>query len=371
MESILQRVKHLTQKDFNDREVAQLRVIVVSLLTVTSAFVGYLLFPVESQSSDASAQAPIISVVSDKESITSASIHSITLTNISAYIRLSVTTGPSDANIYVVISGPKFGSGNPARGWTVSPWDKTLAFTKIPLRKEREYQNLEVSASFSSCNCFQYKAPYLYASSASYDDAAAAIFASQDNIHQWPSKFYKVRMPQVEKSELDLTDAGFPTTWDTVDASPFPPAQVTDDWWSWADSNYGNVRLRSVDDASNSEHQVFWAGLLLGVAGAGLFLVIDSLFSLLAMRRGRRQPISPDMPVPKTVPRRNAEDEEVSGHAENYASDASAAGSSDIEERPAEFTHRSESSQRVAIWAAIGLGAVVAARSIRRFFGER
>ncbi|MEU9571649.1 hypothetical protein AB0D62_17520 [Streptomyces massasporeus] len=87
---------------------------------------------------------------------------------------------------------------------------------------------------------------------------------------------------QVEQIELDLADQEeSATTWDAIEEAPSSPARFTDSWWIWKDSNYGIVRLRSVDEVSNSEHRTFLTGLL-GAAGAGLFIVIDSLFPLLA-----------------------------------------------------------------------------------------
>ncbi|MFF8391782.1 hypothetical protein, partial [Cellulosimicrobium funkei] len=161
------------------------RFITVALLTAVTAFTGWLIFPDETQSSDVSAQSPFISVVSDSDSITSASIRSVRLTKLTASIQLSITTGSSDANIYVVVNGPEFDNESRTQGWTLSSWDKNTAFTKIPLKKERVYDSLEVSADFATCGCFEYKAPYLYASSAVYDSSLAARIAAQDNMKQW------------------------------------------------------------------------------------------------------------------------------------------------------------------------------------------
>lgn len=318
------------------------RFIAVTSLTAVTAFTGWLIFPSEMQSSDVSAQSPFISVVSDNDSIASASIRSIRLTNVVATIELSVTTGASDANIYVVVNGPEFDNESSGQDWTISSWDRNIAFTRIPLKKERVYDSLDVSAYFSTCGCFEYKAPYLYASSAIYNSSLAATVAAQDNMKQWPSKFYELPTSQAEEIELDLTDQGLPTTWDAIEEAPSPPARITDNWWIWKDSNYGNVRLRSIDEVSNSEHRTFLTGLLLGVAGAGLFIVIDSLFPLLAIQRGKRKSVAPEQHVPESDLRLHEQ-----------------------EEKPPEPTQRFGSA-RAATWVGLGIGIAVAARYIRR-----
>ncbi|MFD5908550.1 hypothetical protein ACFWHL_07555 [Streptomyces massasporeus] len=340
--------------------IMRARFITVTLLTAITAFTGWLIFPDETQSSDVSAQSPLISVVSDKNSITSASVRTIRLTNSGVMIQLSVTTGAEDANIYVVVHGPEFDSESRTRGWTYSPWDKQIAFTKIPLKREKRYDSLEVSTYFSTCGCYEYKAPYLYATSAVYDSSLAANVAAQDNMKQWPSKVYTLPPAQVEKNELDLANEGLPTTWDAIEAAPSSPDQITENWWIWADSNYGNVRLRSVDEVSNSEHRTFLTGLLLGVAGAGLFIAIDSLFPLLAAQRGKRKPVSLDRHAPEELP----------GGAARLRADTSPVEGVAIEEDSPEPTQRLVPA-RAASWVGLGVGIVVAVRYIRRFFSGR
>ncbi|MFD8229128.1 hypothetical protein ACFV16_33995 [Streptomyces massasporeus] len=342
VETAIRHLRALTRPRPDDASIMRARFITVTLLTAVTAFTGWLVFPDETQSSDVSAQSPLISVVSDNDSIASASIRSIHLTNLVASIQLSVTTGASDANIYVVVEGPEFDDESRGQGWTLSRWNKNIAFTKIPLKKERAYDSIEVAAYFSTCNCFEYEAPYLYATSAVYTGSLAAVGASQDNMKQWPSKFYELPTSQVEQIQLDLTDQELPTTWDAIEEAPSSPTQLTDNWWIWKDSNYGNVRLRSVDEVSDSEHRTFLTGLLLGVAGAGLFIVIDSIFPLLAIQRGKRKSVAPEQHVPESDLRLHEQEEESP-----------------------EPTRRLGSA-RAATWVGLGIGIAVAARYVRR-----
>ena len=300
----LRRPRKLADHGNEQGATGWLRFILIMSLTIAAFLGGFLLIPADSTALDASLTQPILGVATDKpSSVVSADITSVDLSPESIGIDMAVTTTDPNTNLYFIVAGPKFSAHPASRHWTVS-YDGVVGFVKIPLKTAGSYADVRVSASLDNCKCYKYESPYLSAVSVSLDSRDALSVAADGALAPWAPHVSPVPATVIQRNTLSLRDQGLPSVWSTIGQDATPPSQLPDDLWVWANSTFGaHIRLTSVDNADESEHRFFWAGLLLGVAGAGVFASIDSGLALREKRRGKATKIgqSEHPPLPTGV----------------------------------------------------------------------
>jgi hypothetical protein len=228
-----------------------------------------------------SGNAPLVNIIADREGIEIYDISSV-LTDggnpaPEAFLNLSsssysikgtvrVPHGQS-ASVYIGISGVGKVT-SPLVGWRfVGPM---LERTFDPGTSK-----LELSLTLDNCNCATYRSPYLEAAAANVTSATPTI----PGLLSVPGIQWQV-MLSFQSSEVHVDDPTVPSDLSIVSAYPQAPINTTgSNDWSWPNESVGHIIASDPGASASRDIDLFYAGLLFGIAGSALIGSIQARFT--------------------------------------------------------------------------------------------
>jgi hypothetical protein len=294
------------------------RFVIVFVLTVAAGVLGYILKPVNYQVPSAAPAQPIVSIMASRPNV------SVTVTEAALYdhgfdlsLTASTVSGNSKYELYVGVSEIKLDwiDGKPVieSGWSVAS-DGSGEYSigrSYTLHENSPYQ-ISVGSSFAACDCVFISGPYIAVNAISLEPD---LLGPQNEISsngytltpvgnpgpypgRGPGKYYATSVSSIEDDEIDLSTSSIPIDVSVVKAYPQTPSNPYSNIWKW--SNVTNATLTLVDIAKQGDlsDNLFYAGIFLGIAGAGILAlvpevsrVIESITEGRKSSRRRRKPI--------------------------------------------------------------------------------
>jgi hypothetical protein len=189
------------------------------------------------------------------------------------------------ASVYIDIFGPeKVALAGSGWRFTVlrSPFGLPNAY-ELVRRFSQDTSPLSLKVAFDTCNCVNYTSPYLVATTANVQTIAGGSPPSVPGLPPISGAPWTVTLG-FRGSEVDLRDISIPADLNILAAYPQPTNTAAPGDWSWPGAAYGSVTAIDLGASASRDMNLFYAGLLLGIAGSAVVGLIQALFTVLDVK---------------------------------------------------------------------------------------
>ena len=249
--------------------------------------IGYMLKPSAVSIPSINRSAPEVDISADRQGVNIYNISSILSSGYSgsnygypSYSiegKVSVPRGKS-TSVYIDI----YGAGRvalPGNGWsltTLKGGPFQAAGSELARTFGQGISELNLYVNLGDCHCVAYRSPYLEATTANV--RSGGILANVQSLPPGPPWGVTLSFRQ---SEIDVEDLSIPSHLSIVSGYPqIPLNTTTSNDWSWPNVAVGYVTAIDLAASANRDTQLFYSGLILGIAGAAFIALIQAFFTV-------------------------------------------------------------------------------------------
>jgi hypothetical protein len=281
------------------------RLTVVVLITVGATWWGVSLKPSNFYVPYYTPSRPYLDVLATRPGVsTTIKQADLDLTQVKFDLDVTVPSGPP-VNLYVKISGIGFTSyaldfpPDPPY-WKVAKDPSGGYVAGTALRSSAGFNAYRFSLSFSNCRCYKSSGPYttvvpLWLDLLSNQTSPAGTNISQPVSIPGPNpglpsgQVYPTSLSVIDQDQVNLSDLSIPPNLVILGGSPQNPLSPSPDMWLWSSVSTASVTLLNIDKQDSMNSNLFYAGILFGIAGSGVIALVPETSRAIARIRKNKQ----------------------------------------------------------------------------------
>jgi hypothetical protein len=282
------------------------RLIIVILITGTAASLGYFLRPQVYPIPDSAPVHPYLDVMASRPGVTvTASRAVLAYDTVDVDLTASTVSGSSNFTLYVEVSGVQVSwyDGEPQIGpthWSVaSDGSNEYSIGHSYALKPKYSYVIPFVVSYEGCDCVLVSGPYVAVSALSLDpfllgpqqqvsSGGVTLIPLPDSgpfPGRTPGKYYVTSLSSIADDVVDLDSWNIPTSVTVVKAYPQVPANPYSNTWQWSNVTTGSLTLVNLTKQNTLNGNWFYAGIFLGIAGAGVLALVPEVSGMLTAHR--------------------------------------------------------------------------------------
>lgn len=173
------------------------------------------------------------------------------------------------------------------------------------LKSDRYYNWLSFSAEVAGCGCLHASGPYVAVKPLALDPrllptspqptpgavpiTSAVNMAGQPVPGRPPGKYYTTSLSSIADDKVDLDGAGVRQNQSVVIANPQAPENPYTNTWQWRNITVASATLLDLAKQNSLDGSLFYAGIFLGIAGAGVLALVPEVSRVVEIWSGKKR----------------------------------------------------------------------------------
>jgi hypothetical protein len=221
---------------------------------------------------------------------------------------ITVPATSSSALLYVELSGviPERDGGGPSLtpvGWSTASDGFGRQYSighSYPVRPG--HYSLQLDFTFGNCACYEVSGPYVATAALAVDPltlpphggSSDGVTMTQLVQTEGPTpgkgqgRYYYTSLTSIAQDEIYL-DGIIPSDASVVESTPGSPSNYVPGAWAWTNTPGASTTFSDPAKLAIASNSVFYDGILLGIAGAGVIALVPETFSTIEKAKERKK----------------------------------------------------------------------------------
>jgi hypothetical protein len=280
------------------------RLIIVIIITVTAALLGYHLRPRNYAIPASIPGQPYMDVMASRPGVTvTVSLAILSYNNLITDLTASTSSGSGKYTLYVEVSGVHAPQLSPNDYRVASDGGSEYSMgNSYTLKSHYYYSDIPFVVTYRGCGCLRESGPYLAVAPLSLDPIMVGphkkistggttltpvgspfelvIFPGRE-----PGKYYPTSLALISDDQVNLDGADVPPNLSMLNGYPQNPTNPQANTWQWNKVSTASVTLMNLARQNTLNDYLFYAGIFLGIAGAGVLALVPEVSRVLTAWR--------------------------------------------------------------------------------------